>query len=435
VKIVKRNFCLFIGFVLTISLLSGCVKSSLQRNSSLNSKNQTSSIKQSESTLSSSSQATSFQSTVASSSAATSKTTSSKPTLSVTTQSNPTSSESSQPAKFQNKTVLEKQIQEMSTCSALTLNNGTFMTAGKNYVNVYDKNGNKIKGNPFPEMGRIYLFTSLNNNIVAVNSGSFSCVIYQLNTSGEILQQKNFDQSVSSVKQTSDGGYIVCGRKQYQQYVAGSAPYDAYIAKLTSDFSVTWSKLINAGGLDHVDITGDGYVAVGISLTTAPNFVPRVLKVSNSGNIVWDTVCSSLNGLNGGISCQKDGTTYFSGSFGICKVSATGKVTQFFTLEHSLLKNLFVLQDGSLVVTADNYTNVNTQGYIYKISSAGKLLWSKGTADFVTAPTSETVISNPQISSDNSKIYMFCHIAFGVDMTNVEYYETLPTLIAFTLNI
>jgi len=107
-----------------------------------------------------------------------------------------------------------------------------------------------------------------------------------------------------SVQQTSDGGYILAGTKQY----IGDGKSSIYLVKTDSDGNVVWEKAFSGDGYAYsrsVRQTLDGgYIIVGT--TFSDNFVTNgyLLKTDSFGNLIWSRTID-LGGLEEGCAVQQ----------------------------------------------------------------------------------------------------------------------------------
>ena len=133
--------------------------------------------------------------------------------------------------------------------------------------------------------------------IIGVASNSFWTDDYdfwvlKLDSNGSVLWQKTYggeeDDYLHSVHQTTDGGYIVGGwTKSF-----GAGDYDFWILKLDSNGNVLWQKTYGGSQLDRVtslkQTSDDGYIVAGFtkSFGAGENDI-WVLKLQANGDIVW----------------------------------------------------------------------------------------------------------------------------------------------------
>jgi gliding motility-associated-like protein len=115
--------------------------------------------------------------------------------------------------------------------------------------------------------------TTDSNYVMLNNTGTFNAyniLIVKLDAKGNTVWKKNINASLGNdmgqnIKQTKDGGYIICGSTtSYGTGVgSGGTNTDAYIIKLDASATVQWSKTIgNATKIDDAkdiieDIDGD----------------------------------------------------------------------------------------------------------------------------------------------------------------------------------
>jgi len=124
--------------------------------------------------------------------------------------------------------------------------------------------------------------------IVAGNSNynvtqvPYDLLIFKLNSNGDIQWQKNLggsaDDNASSVRQTSDGGYIIAGdtRSNDDDVNGNHGDNDYWIVKLSSDGTFQWQKCL--GG-------SIGDFAFSIEPTTDGGYIVGGLSYSNDGDV------------------------------------------------------------------------------------------------------------------------------------------------------
>ncbi len=130
--------------------------------------------------------------------------------------------------------------------------------------------------------------------------------ILKLDSSGGVAWQKTYgrdivtgdDDYAYAIQQTSDGGYIVAGyTKSF-----GAVGYDMWVFKLNSDGTIAWQKIYGNtnDNDDHaysIRQTSDGgYIVAGDTYISASLANFWVLKLDGSGNITWSK--NYYNGLN-----------------------------------------------------------------------------------------------------------------------------------------
>lgn len=95
----------------------------------------------------------------------------------------------------------------------------------------------------------------------------------------------------TTIKKTSDGGFIVAGSTES----FGSGGSDAWLVKLNGDGTMAWSRVFGGAGDDHagaVDQTHDGgYIFAGLSKSFGNGSEDVwLLKTDASGDSLWDKV-------------------------------------------------------------------------------------------------------------------------------------------------
>lgn len=139
--------------------------------------------------------------------------------------------------------------------------------------------------------------------------GKNDVYVLKINTSGEKVWELKHggagNDEAFSVKQTSDGGYIVAGYSESQ----GEGGRDVYLLKLSASGELRWEKTIGGKGMDAanwIEQCKDGsFILTGYSdsFGTGERAL-LLLKVDASGDLLWKkTFCDS--GLNGGNCVQE----------------------------------------------------------------------------------------------------------------------------------
>lgn len=177
-------------------------------------------------------------------------------------------------------------------------------------------------------------------------SGSSSLLIYGKGIGGNIPTFERIfgledGTGISCVRQTSDGGYIMCGNATQ----AGEDYSDFYLAKTDSFGEIQWTKVYGSkysDGLSKILQTSDGgYIVIGntnINETTNENVY--MAKLDASGNVVWE---------------NNYGGQYDDNASSIVKTS-----------------------DGYILVgTTLSYNVGNSDIYVLKVDNSGNEIWHK----------------------------------------------------------
>jgi hypothetical protein len=281
------------------------------------------------------------------------------------------------------------------------------------------------------------------------NTGYDDVWVVKLNTTGAIVWQKTLggtDHDIGkSIKQTSDGGYIVAGFTYSNDGdVNGnhSVFYDCWIIKLNSIGEIIWQKTLGGTNDDiasEIQQTSDGgYIIAGLTASNNGDVTQQqgifdcwVVKLNSIGEIIWqktyggtdqDSATSIQQTLDGGYIVA--GNTYssdgdVSGNHGdldvwIIKINALGTIVWQKALGGTGTDYASSIQqrlDGSYIVAGYTYSNNGDVSgnhttdnslndyWVIKLNADGTIVWQKtlgGTdGDFATSI---------QLTSDNGYI-------------------------------
>lgn len=146
---------------------------------------------------------------------------------------------------------------------------------------------------------------------VTGNHNSTDSWILKLDTIGNIQWQKSLgglgDDSVNSIQNTADGGYIVAGdSNSIDGDITGNhGGFDYWVVKLDATGNIQWQKSLGGSGNDYgtsIQITVDGgYIIAGDSNSTNGDVTGNhgaedywVVKIDSAGTIQWQ---KSFGGL------------------------------------------------------------------------------------------------------------------------------------------
>ena len=131
------------------------------------------------------------------------------------------------------------------------------------------------------------------------------------------------DDSSNSIKQTSDGGYVVVGSDTAVQavdeyggvYFIGSG----VMYKIDSNGALEWyQNVLNSSVFEDVEIDGNDYVIVGREVASSASsyvYTPTVLKVNSYGDIIWKQRYFCSSGFGESISKTNDGGYVITGLY------------------------------------------------------------------------------------------------------------------------
>ena len=197
-----------------------------------------------------------------------------------------------------------------------------------------------------------------------------------------------------SVKQTTDGGYIVCGGTSS----FGEGPADIYVVKTNSNGDVVWAA--SFGGVGPVgdagtcieQTTDGGYIitgnvnqpTVGSGFQTTANIC--LLKIDSLGTEEWLQEFDK-NGAENGYSVQQTtdggyivtGFTNSSNDMCVIKTDQYGEEewSQLFVSENGG-RSIYETSDGGYIITGDLGDGLgNNNVYLLKINVSGEVEWSQ----------------------------------------------------------
>lgn len=152
-----------------------------------------------------------------------------------------------------------------------------------------------------------------NNGDVTGNHGGYDFWVLKLDNLGNIQWQKSLggtsEDYAYSIKQTSEGGYIVAGRSNSNDGDVGAnhGNYDYWIVKLDNAGNIQWQKLYGGSGIDEahsIQQTSDGgYIVAGFSWSVNGDVTGNhgnssdywIVKLNNAGVIQWQKCLGGTN--------------------------------------------------------------------------------------------------------------------------------------------
>jgi len=264
-----------------------------------------------------------------------------------------------------------------------------------------NSNGNKVwfkhYGGTQDDYGNSIQQTSDRGYIVAGYTESYThggedFAIYKLNSNGNKVWFKHYGGSQSdkavSIKQTTDGGYIVAGYTTSYTY----GGYDFAIYKLDSNGNKTWFK--HYGGPDHefglsIQQTSDGgYIVAGTTVSFTHGLEDfAIYKLDSSGNKVWfknyggtsrDSADSIQQTSDGGYVVAGSTHSYTNGSydFALYKLNSNGNKVWFKHYggtQDDYGNSIQQTSDSGYIVagSTESYTYGHSDIAIYKLDSDG----------------------------------------------------------------
>jgi hypothetical protein len=277
-----------------------------------------------------------------------------------------------------------------------------------------------------------YIFASSsksNDGDATLNYGTFDFWVVKVNATGGIIWQKSYGGSgvdaPHCVKQTADGGYIVCGRtNSFSDDVVGNHGIDDFwVVRLSDTGRLLWAKCYGGTGDDDAGVVmemPDGSFIVGGATASNDGDVSGnhggddywVIRISDTGALIWQKcfggtgkdVISDHSGGSGGMEFTSDSCIIVSGfsnsndgditgnhgdnDYWIVKMSLTGSLIwqkSYGGTGDDAATSIDRTDDGGYVIGGTTYSNNgdvtgNNGGYDYwvvKISDTGALQWQK----------------------------------------------------------
>ncbi len=208
--------------------------------------------------------------------------------------------------------------------------------------------------------------------------------------------QKTFGGSgndyARSVKQTTDGGYIVAGSTAS----FGAGGYDVYILKLDSNENLVWQKTFGGNGNDEAysiqQTTDGGYIVAGDTSSFGNGgYDVYILKLNSNGTLIWQKTFGG-NSFDEAYSIQQttDGGYIVAGythSFGafygdayVLKLNSDGSLAWQKTFDRNgddWANSVQETIDGGYIVAGCTYPFKDFDVYILKLNSDGSLAWQE----------------------------------------------------------
>ena len=264
----------------------------------------------------------------------------------------------------------------------------------------------KTYGGAEEDLGRSVQQTTDGGFIIAGSTNSFGAGdedlwVIKTDVNGDTLWTKTYggieEDQGNSIKQTSDGGYVVVGNTE--SYGAGDN--DVYLIKINSDGDTLWTKtygdINNESGID-IQLTSDGgYIILGSksSVTPPTQWEIYVIKTDSNGDTLWTNTFGGT-GLYWAAHIEQtlDGGYIISGSediYGGCpniyviktdsigntqwtRIYGTHGVTMGEGYYIKPLTDGYIL--GGYIFDSQN-PNLMAQANLIRIDSIGDTLWTK----------------------------------------------------------
>lgn len=272
---------------------------------------------------------------------------------------------------------------------------GSSNSFGSIYENIFliktDSNGDTLWTKTYSES----LFGDVGVSVKQTTDGGFiiaGTILIKTDSVGNLLWSKSI--SGSSVQQTGDGGYIIVGSGGFGPNI------DVYVVKTDANGDTLWTKTLGVTnnylyGFSVQQTTDGGYIIGGknMSLTTGGYTDVYLAKTDSGGNLLWSKFFGGFS-YDYGNSVQQatDGGYIITGGFGsigagyndvyLIKTDSIGNLLWSQTYRGSGYDSGNSVQqttDGGYIISGvtDTFAILNCNVYLIKTDSNGNILWSK----------------------------------------------------------
>ncbi len=222
--------------------------------------------------------------------------------------------------------------------------------------------------------------------------------ILKLDSNGNLEWDKAFGGSdydeARSIQQTIDGGYIVAGWTKSK----GVGDYDGWVLKLDPNGELEWDKTFGGSDEDSVysiqQTMDGGYIAAGFTFSESAGVQDVwIFKLDSDGKLEWDKTFGGSDGDVGHSIQQTVDSGYIvagvtnskgagAGDAWILKLNEDGDLEWDKTIgwgESDLVYSVQQTTDGGYVAAGDTKSNGAGIGdaWIFKLGSSGDLEWDK----------------------------------------------------------
>ena len=272
------------------------------------------------------------------------------------------------------------------------------------YLIKADVNGNEIWTKTLGDLGNDYGYSVQQTNdggyIVCGTTedlnGDKNVFLAKIDGNGNNLWSKTFggseyDEGIS-VKQTTDGGYIIAG----VTFSFGNGPSDVYIIKTDDDGNELWNKTFGGPGYDYgysVQQTSYGGYVISGGTDSENGGDIYLIKTDDNGDSLWTkTIGGNSEDYSFSVQQTTDGGYIIAGSansFGngdsdvyLIKTDASGNELWNKTFGGSEYDEGYSIQqttDGGYIIAGitNSIGNGNSDVYLIKTDGSGNELWNK----------------------------------------------------------
>lgn len=223
-------------------------------------------------------------------------------------------------------------------------------------------------------------------------SSSFDFWVLKLDRMGNIIWQKTYGydggnncERAYSIKETSDGGYIVAGSAEENCW--GGWPAAFWIIKLNKDGSIIWQKKYKGDGATKapsIQQTNDGgYIVAGMD-----NFT--IIKIDGNGDTLWHRrypgyFARSIQQTSDGGYIVAGGSTFVNGTwptYQVYKLDAFGNIIwqrAYGGDNADSAESIMQTADGGYIIAGStgSFGAGSTDVWVIKLNADGDISWQK----------------------------------------------------------
>jgi hypothetical protein len=186
-------------------------------------------------------------------------------------------------------------------------------------------------------------------------------------------------ETIGSIQQTTDGGYILAATTAS----FGVGMFSILVVKLNSNGEITWQRTYTAGNfIDTVysiqQTTDGGYILAGGTMPLYNNtMMAMIIKLDANGDILWNKTYPEVVELKC-IQQTLDGGYIACGHNFILKLGATGDITWHYAIPSVDFWKAQQTSDGGYVVSGERRNNSTSFDVLaLKLASDGDIVWQK----------------------------------------------------------
>ncbi len=282
----------------------------------------------------------------------------------------------------------------------------------------------------------------------AFGAGGFDAYLVKINANGNIAWTKTYGgvgtEYGKAVQQTSDGGYIITGSNDNNFGFGGS---DFYLIKTDSIGNHIWSKLYgNSGFEEGVSVkqtTDGGYIMAGSSENTLGPLGPNMclIKTNSVGDTLWAKLyggqmideCYDVKQTSDGgyVMVGKSFSFSTNGDYDVyvVKVNNQGIVQWSKTYGGSTINHneigysISQTNDGGYIISGESLYGFGVglkNLYLIKTDSLGNSSCNQGNAATVTSNYLPQVIASPTLVGTGGSMTMpITEVNYGTTITNL----------------